>query len=339
VSTLSPAELAGVAAVLQDAGVPLAGPLTAEQIAGGRSNLTFILSDGAGRWVLRTPPRAGRTPSAHDVGREFRITSALHGTGVPVPPPVAFYAEEDILGGPFALAEFVEGVTLQSASQLAELSASLLDAITDELVGTLAALHAVDHVSVGLGDLGRAHGYAERQLRRWAGQWELVGDHALDGLALELSRLLSRRLPGEGRAALVHGDYRIDNTILDLAGPAPRVAAVVDWELSTIGDPVADVALMCAYRAPALDQVLGLESAWASPRLASIEELAAAYERGSGRSLAHWDAHLALACFKIAVIAAGIDHRARASGGTGASAAAAVAPFLRLGLDTLGVTA
>ena len=331
---LTPAELAAVAAVMTAAGTTPAGPLSATLIAGGRSNLTFRLTDGTRRWVLRTAPRAGRTPSAHDVAREYRVTSALRGV-VPVPPPTALSEDESILGAPFTVAEFVDGDCLQSRADLDRLPDAAVDQCVDRLVETLAALHGVDHVAAGLERFGRPDGYAERQVRRWTGQWEHVGTEPLEGLAVELGGLLAGSVPEQRAVGIVHGDYRIDNTIL-LLEETVRVAAVVDWELSTIGDPVAAVALMCVYRHAALDLVLGAPSAWTSPRLPTPDELAARYEAAGGVELAHWDFHLALGYFKLAVIAAGIDHRYRAGATHGEgfdTAGAAVRPLLEAGLD------
>lgn len=172
---LSPTELAAVAGVLKDAGAEVVGPLHASLIAGGRSNLTFRLSDGASRWVLRTPPRAGRTPSAHDVAREFRVTNALGVAGVPVPPAVVLCEDESVIGGPFALAGFVDGTTVQTRSDLDLLDDATVTDCVDRLVEVLAGLHAVDHVAAGLERFGRPDGYSARQLRRWSSQWEIVG--------------------------------------------------------------------------------------------------------------------------------------------------------------------
>jgi len=198
----------------------------------------------------------------------------------------------------------------------------------------------VDHVAAGLERFGRPDKYAERQLRRWSGQWDLVAtDHAeLLSQAEELRGRLEKSVPEQHVTGIVHGDYRIDNTILDLDEHPPRVAAIVDWELSTIGDPVADVAMMCAYRHPALDLILGSPSAWTSDRLPDPSDLASSYEAVGGVPLREWDFHLALAYFKIAVIAAGIDHRYRAGATSGPgfdTAGDAVGPLLAAGSEHL----
>jgi aminoglycoside phosphotransferase (APT) family kinase protein len=337
-SGLSAHELAVVAERLKSADAVPEGPLRADQIAGGRSNVTYRLTDGASQWVLRMPPRAGRTPSAHDVAREFRVTSGLAQTEFPVARPLVLCEDELDLGAPYIVIEYVEGVTVQSAADLGELDDATVHAITERLLATLAALHAVDHTAVGLERLGRPDGYAERQVARWSSQWELVGEWANGVAAAELARRLAGSVPPQHAASIIHGDFRIDNTILRLDG-APSIAAVVDWELSTIGDPIADVAMMCAYRHPAFDLIVGAPSAWTSDRLPTVDELVVTYEKLSGRSLSDWPFHLALAYFKVAVIAAGIEHRRRQGAGTGSgfdSSGEAVLPFLEAGLAAMG---
>ena len=342
--SLSSAELAGVAETMAAAGAPPAGPLEAALIAGGRSNLTFRLDDGATSWVLRTPPRAGRTPSAHDVAREFRVTRALAATEVPVPPAVVLCEDESVLGGPFAVAEFVAGRAVQSRTDLDDLDDAALQTVTARLLRVLASLHAVDHVAVGLERFGRPDAYAARQLKRWSGQWDIVapedapGAEAVRRDGARLARELGERNPAQRSTGIVHGDFRIDNTLLLLDEGEPRVAAVVDWELCTIGDPVADVAMMCAYRDPAFDLIVGAPSAWTSPRLPDLSGLAAGYESAGGVPLVDWEFHLALACFKVGVIAAGIDHRHRAGAGSGAgfdTAGESVAAYFSRGLSAL----
>lgn len=342
---LGAADLDAVAGVLRASGTAVDGALTSCLIAGGRSNLTYRLSDAAGAaWVMRTPPRAGRTPSAHDVAREWRIVAGLGSSPVPVPPAVALCEDESLLGVPFAVCGFVEGVTVQSREHLEGLDAAQRDAAVAALVSTLAALHRVVPDEVGLGGLGRPDGYAARQLRRWSGQWEIVGSafpEAVRDDAVRLAQRLADALPRQAATGVVHGDYRIDNTLLALGSSAAsaRVAAVVDWELSTLGDPVADVAMMSVYRHPHFDLVMGEPTAWTSDLLPDVPGLAAAYEAAGGVALVDWEAHLALACFKIAVIAAGIDHRHRAGASAGGDAAArageAVGPYLAEGLAHL----
>jgi len=336
--SLTPTELTAVAAAMGDAGTVPAGDLTATLLLGGRSNLTYVLTDDRSRWVLRTPPRGGRTPSAHDVAREHRVTAALAGTPVPVAETVLLHEDEALLGVPFIVSAFVEGEAFRTQADLAALDDTTLAAVVDRMVVALAALHDVDHLAVGLESFGRPDGYAARQLRRWKGQWGIVGRPELEALANEVACRLERDLPAQRRTSIVHGDFRIDNTLVAGSGAATRVAAVVDWELSTIGDPVADVAMMCAYREPAFDLIVGAPSAWTSDRLPAPDNLAEHYVVASGHDLEHWNFHRALACFKVAVIAAGIDHRRRAGSGSGAgfdTAGESVPQYLEIAHQTV----
>lgn len=333
---LTGSELARVRDFMAGCGVAVTGDLTAVPLTGGRSNLTYRLDGGGTSWVLRMPPRAGRTPSAHDVARELTVTRALEPSGFPVPRAVGLCTDESLLDAPFTVVEHVAGRTVRGTADLAGWDAATLDRCVDGLVDTLAALHRVDFRAVGLGGLLRPGVFAQRQLRRWSGQWETVGT----GFGPDAPRLrdrLAEHVPGQARTSVVHGDFRIDNVILDPADPGV-VRAVVDWELSTVGDPVADVAVTCAYRHPALDAVLGATAAWTSDRLPTVEDLAGRYEKAAGTALEHWDFHLALAYFKLAVIAAGIAHRHRAGATSGPgydTAGDAVGEFLAAGLAVL----
>lgn len=324
---LSADELARLEHLLVDAGEPVAGPVSATLIAGGRSNLTFRLDDGRSRWALRRPPAGGVIESAHDMAREYRVVAALGRSPVPVARAVALDADGEALGAPCAVVSYVEGTTVRSQDDVRGWSPADFDACADALVDGLAALHAVEPATVGLADFGRPGGYAARQLRRWSGQWERMA--AVDERADRLLALLSSRLPEQHRSGVVHGDYRVDNVILDATDPG-RVLAIVDWELSTLGDPVADVATMCAYRHPALDGVLGIKAAWTSDGFPGPDELRDRYESRAGTSLAEFGFHLALAYYKLAVIAQGIAYRHRlgVTAGTGYEGVAATVPVL-----------
>ncbi|WP_182348954.1 phosphotransferase family protein [Tomitella gaofuii] len=311
------------------------GTLTATRLAGGKSNLTFRVADEAGTaWVVRRPPLAGLTPSAHDMTREYRVTSALAGSGVPVAPAVALCEDESVIGAPFTVMGFVDGSVVRTADELAALSDADITACTGEMMRVLAALHAVDYAAAGLGDFGRPQGYLERQATRWLRQWEYVATGDLPDVET-LGRLLLERIPASSAASIVHGDYRIDNVMLAPDDPG-RIVAVVDWELSTLGDPLADVAMMCAYRHPALDSVLGFPAAWTQPRIPAPHDLAESYASATGSDLPHWDFHMGLAYLKIGVIAAGIAHRTKAGADAGEDhAAAAVPEYISLGLAAL----
>lgn len=332
-SGLLPHQLDGVRAFLVAAGEDVEGELHCRLIAGGRSNLTYRLDDGKSAWVLRRPPSGGLTPSAHDVAREFRVNRALQGTGVPVARTVGLSADLDVLGAPFSVVDYVEGRIIRSSADLERWNDEDVASCVSALVDALAALHAVDFREVGLAGFGRTDGYGERQLRRWSRQWAHM--EAQSPLADRLQALLADILPAQRTCTVVHGDYRVDNTILG-SDDIARVLAIVDWELSTLGDPVADVAMMCAYRHPGLDAVLGTDAAWTSDRMPSADELAGLYELRAGSSLTHWEFYLALAFYKLAVIAEGIDFRYRlgATSGSGfATAGDAVPQFLEAGLE------
>ena len=321
---------------LVDNGVDVAGPLNVELISGGKSNLTFMVSDGVHRWVARRPPTGGLTPSAHDMGREWAVTSALSRTDVPVATPVAFDADGSVLGAPCTIVEFVDGTVIRTGDDLSALSDDEVARNAEGLISTLAALHAVDFEAVGLGEFGRPTGFAGRQVKLWARQWSHVRGRDLPDVD-RLVDALGERVPEQARATVVHGDYRVDNTILASDDPG-TVAAVVDWEMSTLGDPITDVALMCVYRAPVFDRVLGFDGAWTSDRYPSADEMAQRYAALTGNDLGDWPFYLGLVNLKLGVIAEGISHRARAGAASeGAEhAAEATGEFIAAGLAALG---
>ncbi|MBL7498820.1 phosphotransferase family protein [Frankia sp. CNm7] len=315
------------------------GRLTAEVVAGGRSNLTYLLSDGRTRWVLRRPPLGGLTPSAHDMPREFRVVAALSGTDVPVARAVAL-GDPAVLGVPFTVVEYVDGLVIRALDELHALPEEQITRCAHGLVDVLARLHAIDPAEVGLAGFGRAEGYLARQVKRWHEQWQRVRTRELDDVDRLHERLVAL-CPAESGASIVHGDYRIDNTILDPADPG-TVRAVVDWEMATLGDPLADLGLHLAYSHPAIALVLGGSAASSSPRLPGIDELTQRYAVASGRDLGDQRFYLGLGYFKIAIIAEGIYSRFRqgATVGTGFELAGqAVEPLIAAGLATLTSTA
>ncbi|GAA0958220.1 phosphotransferase family protein [Actinocorallia libanotica] len=311
------------------------GRLTAELVQGGRSNLTYRLSDGRSTWVLRRPPLGGLTPSAHDMRREYRVVAALSDTGVPVARAVAL-AEEDVLGVQFAVVEYVDGTVIRTIDELHALPQEQITRCAHGLVDVLARLHAIDPAEVGLAEFGRPEGYLARQVGRWHDQWQRVRTRDLADID-RLHERLAAACPAESGASIVHGDYRIDNAILDPADPG-TVRAVVDWEMATLGDPLADLALHLVYADPAFAPVLAGAAASTSPRLPATADLAERYARTSGRDLGDLQFHLALGYFKIAVIAEGIHarHRQGMTRGTGfETVGQAVAPLTAAGLKAL----
>lgn len=289
----------------------LGGPLHAEPVAGGRSNLTYLLGDGRQRWVLRRPPLGVLAASAHDVAREHRLLTALHPTDVPVPRPVLLVGAE-VLGAPCYVMEHVAGDVLREGAQLESLGAAEAGVLVESLADVLARLHRVDVAAVGLGDLGRGEGYLERQLRRFAGQ--LAASPGRPPAPLELlGRQLAERLPPPRATTLVHGDYRLDNVVVDPA--TRRVRAVLDWEMATLGDPLIDLASTVLW----WDGMCGLDSPVAAvpgdvPGLPGRDALVAAYARSSGADVAALPWYEAFSAYKVAAIFVGIRDRAAAAG-------------------------
>ncbi|MFV2120700.1 phosphotransferase family protein [Streptomyces sp. Act-28] len=281
------------------------GPLDARLIEGGRSNLTYAVTDGTRRWVVRRPPLGHVLATAHDMRREHRVLSALHPTSVPVPGPVLLCEDESVLGAPFYVMDFVPGTPYRTAEQLAPLGAGRTRAAVLGLVDTLVELHAVDPEGVGLGDFGRPDGFLDRQLRRWGKQLAASRGRELAGID-ELHTALGRDLPASPAATVVHGDFRLDNV---LVGDDDRITAVLDWEMSTLGDPLTDLGLLVMYSTP-LDvpgSVIGTTATAAGHPAAG--ELVERYAARSGRDVSRLAWYTAFAWFKLAVILEGIHYR------------------------------
>lgn len=281
------------------------GPLTGRLIEGGRSNLTYALSDGTSKWVVRRPPLGHVLATAHDMKREHRVISALHPTSVPVPAPVLLCEDEEVLGAPFYMMEFVAGTPYRTSAQLAPLGERRVRGAVLSLVDTLVELHAVGPGEVGLGDFGRPEGYLDRQLRRWGKQLDASRDRELPGID-ELHAALGRGLPGSPAATVVHGDYRLDNVLI---GADDRITAILDWEMSTLGDPLTDLGLLVMY-SRSLDLPNSPVSTTAeAPGHPAPEELIERYAARSGRDVSAVSWYEAFAFFKLAVILEGIHYR------------------------------
>ena len=296
----------------------LAAPLEFELITGGLSNLTYRIIDQLGsRWVLRRPPLGHVLATAHDMGREHRIISALRSTDVPVAPLIGFCEDLEVNGAPFYVMENVDGIIARDVATASDLPLESRRAAGRNLIDVLGSIHEVDVDAVGLGDLGRRESYVERQLSRWHRQWEATKDSENPTME-SLHRRLTEQVPTQGPATIVHGDYRLDNCILNTDG---SIAAVLDWELCTLGDPLADVGLMLVYWTEADDEhSIGLPQGSTVTGFASRQQLLDLYEMRTGRDLASIGFYIALGYWKLACILQGVLVRYRAGAmGTSAS--------------------
>jgi aminoglycoside phosphotransferase (APT) family kinase protein len=302
-------DVAGVTAWFQAEVPGVRPPLRFQRLPGGRSNLTYRVRDAAGGdFVLRRPPLHGVLPSAHDMAREHRIIAALDGTEVPVPAALGLCEDPATSGAPFYVMAFVDGtVPRDEATVEAAFDRPARAAAADSLVDALIALHRVDPDAVGLGQLGRREGYLERQLRRWQRQLEQSRTRELPVLDEVHRRLASSIPPQVGPARVVHGDYRLDNVVLS---PAGRVLAVLDWELCTLGDPLADLGLLLVYWAEPGDAALPLGTAPTRlPGFPKRAALTARYAARSGRAVDQLDYYVAFGYWKLAVILEGVYAR------------------------------
>ncbi|WP_409056744.1 phosphotransferase family protein [Streptomyces sp. SYP-A7185] len=282
------------------------GPLTARLIEGGRSNLTYAVTDGTTRWVVRRPPLGHVLATAHDMKREHRVISALHhGTDVPVPTPVLLCEDDSVIGAPFYVMDFVEGTPYRTADELAPLGAERTRAAVIGLVDTLVDLHSVDPEAVGLGDFGRPDGFLDRQLRRWGKQLDASRNRDLAGID-ELHAALGRQLPVSPAPTVVHGDYRLDNVLI---GGDDQIKAILDWEMSTLGDPLTDLGLLVMYstKLELPDSPISTTAGAAGHPRAT--ELIERYAARSGRDVSAVSWYTAFAWFKLAVILEGIHYR------------------------------
>ena len=282
----------------------LDGGLDFNLITGGRSNLTFTVSDGHGRcWVLRRPPMGHVLATAHDMAREHRIISALADSGVPVPAIVGLCKDDEVNGAPFYVMDFVPGLVVRDVAIAEGVPVEVRGRMGESLVEVLACLHDVDLDAVGLSDLGRHNGYIERQLKRWRTQFVDATTRDLPRV-LEVHDLLAARVPAQQGVGIVHGDYRLDNCMMS---PDGEVAAVLDWELCTLGDVLADVAGMVAYGdTRATGGTPPPTSLEGFPSTDAVREM---YARHSTRDLAHLDFYVAFAYWRIACIVEGVYTR------------------------------
>ncbi|MBW8802892.1 MAG: phosphotransferase family protein [Catenulisporales bacterium] len=307
-------DLVAVAAYLADRtpGPGMAPPLSATLIAGGLSNLTYEVSDADGRvWILRRPPLGHVLPTAHDMRREFRVVSALYGT-VPVARTYVLCEEPDVIGAPFYLMEKVDGVVLRTRAQCAALTPRQARSASESLVDVLAALHTVDPDAVGLSDFGHPDGYLYRQLDRWERQYASSQSREIRGL-FELGDGLRAAVPVTQRSTILHGDYRLDNAMMRIHGDGAAVAAVFDWEMSTLGDPLADLGLLLTYWEDQGHPAKGIGSAGGGltnhEGFLNSRAIIERYQAATGLILDDLDWYIAFNHYKLAVILEGIHYR------------------------------
>ena len=280
--------------------------LHATLFEGGKSNLTYRITDGSHDWVLRRPPLGHVLATAHDMAREYRVMSALAPTPVPVPAMVTLCEDPGVIGAPFYVMEYVEGSILRRTTDTDKLDDRQRTALAHHLIDTLADLHEVDPAAVGLSDFGHPDGFLERQVRRWTQQLERSRSRDVPGFD-DLADRLAKQVPVSQRASIVHGDYRLDNV---LVGPDQQILAVLDWEMATLGDPLCDLGLLPVYAAP-VPGVAGIVSDGMGPHngFPSIESLIRRYADRSGLDVSQLSWYTALGYYKLAVICEGIHFR------------------------------
>lgn len=283
------------------------GPFEASLIGGGKSNLTFTVTGSDGRkFVLRRPPLGHVLATAHDMAREHKIIAAVGKTNVPVPPALGLCTDDEVNGAPFYVMGHVEGVVLDSPDKAAELSPELKHTASDDLIDVLADLHAVDIDAIGLGDLARRGGYIERQLKRWSTQWENSKTRELPAID-EVARVLSTRMPEQQGVVIAHGDYRFGNCLTDTS--VGRIAGVLDWELCTLGDPLADVGYLGVYWSDPGDEGGRANDPTSGGGFKPYADLLERYANRTGRDLSGIDYYVAFSSWRLAVISEGVYSR------------------------------
>jgi aminoglycoside phosphotransferase (APT) family kinase protein len=283
------------------------GPITVEKHVAGYSNETFYVTRGSAQWVLRRPPRGPLLPTAHDVLREYRYIAALYGQAR-VPRPVAVCEEPSVIGAPFYLMERLDGTVIRTELPAAYDTPEGRRKVAGELVDALVELHGVDWQGAGLA--GKGESYLPRQVERWAKQWELTRPRTRDLPGLDAAtEWLRARVPAGADVSVVHGDYKLDNVIF--ANGEPRLLGILDWEMATIGDPLADLGWLLATWGdqgdpPGTPQFTNRSTLTELPGFPSREEMAARYEAKSGRSMKHFSFYSVLAVYKMAIILEGL---------------------------------
>jgi aminoglycoside phosphotransferase (APT) family kinase protein len=288
--------------------LPGPGEIAVERVRGGHSNETFVVKRGAQQWVLRRPPRGPLLPTAHDVGREYRVLRALHGTAVPVPHPILYCDDPGVIGAPFYLMERLHGVVIRTVLPPAfETDPAACAGLGEELIDRLADLHAVDWQAAGLEGFSKPQGYLERQLRRWTGQLDASRTRPIPDLDA-VTAWLQQNLPESGPATIVHGDYRLDNVMYAPEPPA-RILGIFDWEMATLGDPLADLGYLLSFWREAGDLPFDLgDDSWRiteHPGFCTRAQLVQRYTARTGRRLDRLTFYVTLAIWKLAILLEG----------------------------------
>ena len=282
-------------------------PFNFQLIAGGRSNLTFLVTDDNGiSYVLRRPPLGHVLATAHDMAREHRIISAVGQTNVPVPATLGLCTDESVNGAPFYVMNFVDGVVLDNAEKAEMLDKSLRRSASFNLIDVLCELHDVDIDAVGLGNLAKREGYIERQIKRWSTQWENSKTRELPEID-EVVRLLSTKVPQQQDVSIAHGDFRFGNVLTDVT--TGRIAAVLDWELCTLGDPLADLGYIGVYWSDGPASALRANDPTPAGGFTTYRELVERYATKTGRDVSGVDYYVAFSCWRLAVISEGVYAR------------------------------
>ena len=282
-------------------------PFTFDVIAGGRSNLTFRVTGADGqRFVLRRPPLGHVLATAHDMAREYRIISAVGKSSVPVPPALGLCVDESVNGAPFYVMAFVDGVVLDSPERAAELPMPLRRVAGEHLVDVLADLHAVDIDAVGLGDLAKREGYVERQVKRWSMQWDQSKTRELPAID-EVARRLRETMPQQQGVSITHGDFRFGNCLTDVA--TGQIAAVLDWELCTLGDPLADLGYLGVYWFHGELGTMRANDPTPAGGFPTYPQMVERYAQRTGRDVSGIDYYVAFGCWRLAVISEGVYAR------------------------------
>jgi len=283
------------------------GPYTYSLIAGGRSNLTFHVTDANGKqMVLRRPPMGHVLATAHDMAREHRLMTAVGTTNVPVPQTLGLCTDEEVNGAPFYVMDYVPGVVLDSPEKGHLLPENLRTSASEHLVDVLADLHAVDVDEVGLGNLAKREGYVERQVKRWSTQWGNSKTRELPAIE-EVARLLANGIPQQQGVAIAHGDYRFGNCLTNVE--TGKIAAVLDWELCTLGDPLADLGYIGIYWTDPGMPSLRVNDPSGLPGFCTFDHLVERYATRTGRDVSNISYYKAFASFRLAVIAEGVYAR------------------------------